>query len=107
MTPLPRLMPARLRRHPIRDYLLMTLGVVLTAFALDAFLIPNRLAAGGVSGLATVIYYTARDYGVTLPIGMQMLAMNLVLLVAAFVARGGATAPRRCSARWRCRSRST
>ncbi len=28
-----------------------TVGIVMTAWALDAFLIPNRIAAGGVAGL--------------------------------------------------------
>ena len=32
----------------------------MTAWALDAFLIPNKIAAGGVSGLSTVIYYWAQ-----------------------------------------------
>lgn len=67
----------------------MSVGVVLTAFALDAFLIPNRLAAGGVSGLATVIYYamTAR-FGVTILVGTQMLVMNAILFLIAWRVRG-------------------
>lgn len=79
---------AILRNRPLRDYTLITLGILLTGFALDAFLIPNKLAAGGVSGLATVIYYTLRDYGITAPIGVQMLLMNFVLLLVALRARG-------------------
>ena len=59
----------------------MTVGIVITAWGLDAFLIPNRLAAGGVSGLATVFYYFGLDrFDVTIPIGMQMLVMNGILL---------------------------
>lgn len=86
---LKRITPARVLRHrPVRDYLWMTAGVLITAWALNAFLIPNRLAAGGVSGLATVLYYTALDLGVTLPVGVQMLVMNIVLLTVAMRARG-------------------
>lgn len=84
MSPLRRVLTNR----PVRDYLLMTIGCIITAYALDAFLIPNKLAAGGVSGLATVIYYAAKDFGVTLPVGMTMLAMNLVLLAIAIRSRG-------------------
>ena len=81
--------PRRALRHrPVRDYLWMTAGVLLTAWALDAFLIPNKIAAGGVSGLATVIYYVAKEQGVNLPVGVQMLVMNAVLLVIALRARG-------------------
>lgn len=87
--PLRRMDPARLLQHrPVRDYLVMTVGIVITAFALDAFLIPNRLAAGGVSGLATVVYYTLRDIGITLPVGIQMLVMNVALLALAIKLRG-------------------
>lgn len=67
----------------------MTIGVALTAFALVAFLIPNKIAAGGVSGLATVLYYWMRDHlGLTVTVGVQMLVMNAILLLVAFRARG-------------------
>lgn len=86
---LAKLRPGTVLRHrPVRDYTLMTVGILFTAFGLDAFLIPNRIAAGGVSGLATVIYHVAREQGTTLPVGVQMLVMNFFLLVVALRARG-------------------
>ena len=36
------------------SFALITLGSLLTAVGLDMFLIPNKIAAGGVSGLATI-----------------------------------------------------
>ncbi|MDY0088620.1 MAG: YitT family protein [Coriobacteriia bacterium] len=77
-----------LRARPVRTYLLITVGLVLTAWSLNAFLIPNRIAAGGVSGLATVLFFTAQDLGITLPIGVQMLVMNALLLSVALRVRG-------------------
>ncbi len=78
-----------LRSRRLRTFTLMTLGIVMTAWALDAFLIPNRLAAGGVSGLATVIFYWSKaNMGFVVPVGMAMLAMNALLLVIAWRARG-------------------
>ncbi|NTU70583.1 MAG: YitT family protein [Coriobacteriia bacterium] len=78
-----------LKSRRVRDYGLMTLGIVMTAWALDAFLIPNQIAAGGVSGLATVIYYWAQaNFGVAIPVGIQMLAFNAILLVIAWQRRG-------------------
>jgi len=77
-----------LHSRRIRDYTLVTLGVLIAAFGLDSFLIPNRIAAGGVSGLATVIYHLARDQGVTIPVGVQMLAMNAVLVTIGILLRG-------------------
>ncbi|MDO8880906.1 MAG: YitT family protein [Coriobacteriia bacterium] len=71
-----------LKSRRVRDYALMTFGILVTAWGLNAFLIPNKLAAGGVSGLATVFYYLFQDkFGVNVPIGMQMLAMNSILLI--------------------------
>ena len=78
-----------LKNRRVRDYVLMTIGIVITAWGLNAFLIPNRLAAGGVSGLATVFYYLFQDrFGVTVPIGMQMLVMNGILLVIGVSQKG-------------------
>ncbi|MDD2629386.1 MAG: YitT family protein [Limnochordia bacterium] len=54
-------------------------GVMLTGVAMAAFLIPNRIAAGGVSGLATVLYNTTG-----IPVGVMMLAINIPLLYATF-----------------------
>ncbi|MDP2182831.1 MAG: YitT family protein [Actinomycetota bacterium] len=86
---LKRLRPGLVLKHrPVRDYAWMTLGILITAWGLNAFLIPNRLAAGGVSGLATVFYHLAKAQGLNLPVGIQMLAMNLVLLAVAIRARG-------------------
>ena len=41
----------------VREYLGVLIGVAVTAFGLTWFLIPGRIAAGGVSGLATVGYH--------------------------------------------------
>lgn len=89
MSALGRISPQRvLRSRPWRDYAFMTAGVLLTAWGLDVFLIPNKLAAGGVSGLATVIYYVAGERGLYLPVGAQMLVMNVVLLLVGLRLRG-------------------
>lgn len=80
---------AVLKSRRVRDYALMTAGIIITAWGLNAFLIPNKLAAGGVSGLATVFYYLFQDeFGVTVPIGLQMLVMNGILLVIGIRAKG-------------------
>ena len=46
---------------------------------------PNRIAAGGVSGLSTIIYYLLKDNGYpSLPVGTLMLLFNGVLLLVAW-----------------------
>lgn len=88
MSPLRRLSGRVLRSRPFRDYSFMTLGILLTAWSLDVFLIPNKLAAGGVSGLATVLYYLARPSGLVLTVGIQILVMNVLLLAIGIRIRG-------------------
>ncbi|MGM0432605.1 MAG: YitT family protein [Spirochaetota bacterium] len=41
----------------IKEYILITAGSVLTALGLVLFLTPERIAAGGVSGLAIILYH--------------------------------------------------
>lgn len=60
----------------LRDYAGITLGALITAAALNLFLIPNKVAAGGVSGLATVLHYV-----LGWPVGAIMLALNIPLLL--------------------------
>jgi uncharacterized membrane-anchored protein YitT (DUF2179 family) len=80
------LTPQRVLRHrPVREFLWMTGGILLTAWGLDSFLIPNKIAAGGVSGLSTIIYHLLKENGFpTLPVGTLMLLFNAVLLLVAW-----------------------
>ncbi|MGF7184705.1 uncharacterized membrane-anchored protein YitT (DUF2179 family) [Desulfitispora alkaliphila] len=61
------------------EYIGLTLGCAVTALALVLFLIPNKIAAGGVSGFATVIFYVAN-----IPVGLTMLAVNIPLFIMGF-----------------------
>ncbi len=60
----------------LREYLFILIGVLLTALGLDMFLVPNKIAAGGVSGIATIVYYLAH-----IPVGVTMLAINIPLFL--------------------------
>lgn len=63
-------------RRLVRDYAGITAGAFLTAAGLDIFLIPNKIAAGGVSGAATVLHYL-----LGVPVGLTMLALNVPLFL--------------------------
>lgn len=60
----------------LRSYLGITIGVVITAIALNMFLVPNKVAAGGISGLATILHYV---FG--WPVGLLMMVMDIPLLL--------------------------
>lgn len=83
----PRVQRMLLKPHPVRDFLVMTIGTLITAFGLNAFLVPNDLAAGGASGLAIIGYSLGQRFGYNFPVGMQTLVMNAILMI--FVIRAG------------------
>ncbi len=64
--------------RPLKTYAVITLGVILVAWGLDLFLVPNRIAAGGVSGLATILHYLLH-----VPVGATMLVLNALLFLIA------------------------
>ncbi len=67
----------------IGGYLGILFGVTITAFGLSWFLIPSRIAAGGVSGLATVTYHLF-----DIPVGLTMIALNIPLFLVSFIVIG-------------------
>lgn len=71
-----------LKRGLARDAMAIIIGSIIFAVGLDCFEIPNGIAAGGVSGLATIFAQIGRAHGINLPIGLQVLAMNALLMIA-------------------------
>lgn len=63
-------------KRVIYDYIGITIGSILIAVSLTVFLIPNKIAAGGVSGFATVLYYLFQ-----FPVGVTMIAINVPLFI--------------------------
>ncbi|MGB4198234.1 MAG: YitT family protein, partial [Tepidanaerobacteraceae bacterium] len=59
------------------DYAQIFIGSLIAALGLTMFLVPNKLAAGGVSGIATVLHYVF-----DVPVGWTMLGLNIPLFVA-------------------------
>ena len=41
----------------LKEYTIVTIGVILVAAAVQYFFAPNNIAAGGLSGLALIINY--------------------------------------------------
>ena len=72
----------------LSDLPLVALGCAIAAFATDAFMIPNGLAAGGLTGLATILSELAARQGISLPVGAQTIAMNAALLLVVVRAGG-------------------
>ena len=67
----------------VKEYIITTLGLVLTALGLVIFLVPNGIAAGGVSGLAMILSsFTG------IPVGIWMYILNALLFLLAFLTIG-------------------
>ena len=62
-----------------KNWMLITFGLALFAFAWSAFLIPSKLMGGGVSGIASLIYFA-----VGIPIGLSTFVINITLVLIAF-----------------------
>ncbi|HPF50542.1 MAG TPA: YitT family protein [Draconibacterium sp.] len=62
----------------IKDYAIMTFGLLLFSLGWALFIIPAELTGGGISGLAAVIYYATG-----FPISITYLAVNVVLVLIA------------------------
>ena len=60
----------------IKKYLMFFLGSAFMALGLNLFLVPAKIAPGGVSGLATVVYYITN-----IPVGVLILIINIPIFV--------------------------
>ncbi len=69
----------------IRSYLLMTAGLFIYVFSWTAFLIPQQIAGGGLSGLGSVI-----NYATGFPVAYSFLIINAFLLLIGLMILGGA-----------------
>lgn len=71
------------RKQLVKDYLLIFIGIILTAASMVYIFTPNRLAAGGAQGIALVI-----NYMTGINTGLLMLLINGSLFIAAFLLLG-------------------
>ncbi|MBQ6630795.1 MAG: YitT family protein, partial [Romboutsia sp.] len=69
----------------VKEYTLLTLGVILVAFGIQYFYAPNEIAGGGLSGMALVISH----YVPSLSVGTIILIGNIILFAISFILIGG------------------
>jgi uncharacterized membrane-anchored protein YitT (DUF2179 family) len=62
----------------LKSYSIITIGLFINAVSWNAFLIPSKIVGGGVTGLATLIYF-ATD----LPVAVSYLVINAILILLA------------------------
>lgn len=64
--------------NEVKDYLYITLALTMFAFSYTSFLLPYEIVTGGLTGLASLFYYSVR-----LPIEDTFFVVNLALLAVA------------------------
>jgi uncharacterized membrane-anchored protein YitT (DUF2179 family) len=62
----------------IRSHIVIAFGLFLYVLAWTAFLLPNKIVGGGVSGVASLIFFASK-----FPIGISILVINAGLLLIA------------------------
>jgi len=68
-------------RKKAEDYLWLVLGSAITAVAIGFFLVPYKLAPGGITGVATVLFYLL---GEKVPVGVLILLLNVPLFALGY-----------------------
>ena len=66
----------KIRKNDLFDYVMIIIGSLIMAVGLMLFLVPNKVSAGGVSGISTILYHMFNW-----PAGVTMLAMNVPLFI--------------------------
>lgn len=69
----------------IKEWLLVTLGILIYVTGWSIFLIPNNLIGGGVSGISSMIQYAT---GGTIQMGYSYFVLNAILVAAAIFILG-------------------
>lgn len=65
-----------MKQKIIREYIFITIGVVIAVAGLNLFLVPGKIAAGGVSGIATILYHVF-----DIPLGISIVVLNVPLFI--------------------------
>lgn len=66
-----------------REMLGILVGTALTAAAFNMFLIPNKIASGGISGLGIILFHLYN-----IPVGVTVLLANVPLFILAWICLG-------------------
>lgn len=68
-----------------RDYVFIVFGILLYAFGFAAFIFPEKVVIGGLTGFGTLIYFISEKiFGVGIPVAVTQYATNLILLAFAY-----------------------
>lgn len=72
-------------KKTVKEYIYITLGILMVAFSAEYFIIPNNIAGGGVTGLSVIVHH----YFPSLSVEFFLLILNIILFIIGFLFIGG------------------
>ena len=68
-----------------KDYVMIVLGILIYGFGFCAFILPEEVVIGGVSGIGSLFYFASLKYlPFEIPVWIPSYAINLILLAFAY-----------------------
>ncbi|MBQ2046366.1 MAG: YitT family protein, partial [Muribaculaceae bacterium] len=68
-----------------KDYIMIILGIAIYSFGFTAFILPEKVVMGGVSGLGSLVYFASQEYlSFEIPVAVTQYSVNLILLAFAY-----------------------
>jgi len=74
-----KLIEARNQRQMLKDYFFIICGIALYAIGYDAFILPEQLVQGGVTGISSLLFYAMK-----ISPAITIWVLNIILLIIAF-----------------------
>jgi len=69
----------RIKKQQYKDLVFIFLGLLSYSFGYTAFILPEEVVMGGVSGISALLYYAFK-----IPTGISMFTLNITMLAIAF-----------------------
>lgn len=68
-----------------KDYIIITLGLTMYAFGFCAFVLPEKVVIGGVTGVSTIVYFVTQEhFSHGIPVAVTAYVVNAILLAIAW-----------------------
>lgn len=71
----------QVKKHQLKDLFFIFIGILLYAFGYTAFILPEQVVMGGVTGLSALLFYAFK-----IPAGASIFVINISLLIIALKA---------------------
>ena len=69
----------------VKEWALVTLGILIYVTGWSIFLVPNNLVGGGVTGISSIIQYATNG---VIQMGYSYFVLNAILIITAMVIIG-------------------